>query len=391
MNRTSIRLASIASLALLALGAVAACSGGDSAPPAGNPDPSVDASADAPATDAPPATDAGTDAPSVDASAAFAQIDALIEDARSKKSPTPAVGFALYDKDNKLVYGKTYGSYALNQRVAIASASKMVSGLVLLALVGKGTLSLDSTTGDVLGWQPPKANITLRHLLSFTSGMPPEAACTFDPETTLAACVDTIAAGTPKALPGKLFEYGSAHLHIAARMAEVKTGKSWATLFDENVRVPLGLPADVAYFTFPKGKNGTTNPLIAGGLRTSSDEYARILDVVFHRGAGLGIPDALFTEQAKEPFPDVEIGGSPANGIGVPWHYGLTAWLECSSPATGCAAISSPGTYGFTPWLDRETGYYAVLGMELGEAGSGDFAVPLQQSLKPAIAAALGK
>lgn len=100
---------------------------------------------------------------------------------------------------------------------------------------------------------------------------------------------------------------------------------------------------------------------------------------------------SLFAEQAKEPFPGVEVVGSPANGIGVPFRYGLTAWLECSTPASGCAAISSPGTYGFTPWLDRDLGYYAILGMELDEAGAGSFAVPLQQALKPAIAAALGR
>ena len=39
--------------------------------------------------------------------------------------------------------------------------------------------------------------------------------------------------------------------------------------------------------------------------------------------------------------------------------------LAISTPATGCSSISSPGAFGFTPWLDRITGYYAILGMEI--------------------------
>ena len=41
----------------------------------------------------------------------------------------------------------------LEARTAAASGSKIVSILILLALVTDGTLSLQSTTGSVLGWQ----------------------------------------------------------------------------------------------------------------------------------------------------------------------------------------------------------------------------------------------
>jgi hypothetical protein len=61
----------------------------------------------------------------------------------------------------------------------------------------------------------------------------------------------------------------------------------------------------------------------------------------------------------------------------------------CGTPAAGCAVLSSPGAFGFTPWLDRAAGYYAILGMELDrgavENGVVDFAVRLQQELEPLI------
>jgi CubicO group peptidase (beta-lactamase class C family) len=273
----------------------------------------------------------------------------------------------------------------------------MVSGLVLFHLVDQGKLSLDSTTGTVLGWTGAKANITLRHLLSFTSGLAATNACTANPAITLAACVSTIAATTLSALPGKQFEYGPVHLAVAGRMAEVATGKSWNTLFSESVAQPLGLPSDVKYTTAPRSGTGTTNPLVAAGLQASMNEYRPLLATVFHEGSFGGKTIAsrtLFTTQASEPFPTATIAGSPIADMGLPFHYGLAAWLECAPPANGCAVLSSPGAWGFTPWIDRDAGYYAIIGTFVnssGENGVVDFSVDLAQDLKPEIRKALGK
>jgi len=85
------------------------------------------------------------------------------------------------------------------------------------------------------------------------------------------------------------------------------------------------------------------------------------------------------------------IGSSPFANAGLHFHYGLAAWLECPPPATNCAVLSSPGAFGFTPWFDRDSGYYAILGMEVTDSQSGivAFAVNLAQDLKPLIRTAL--
>jgi len=82
---------------------------------------------------------------------------------------------------------------------------------------------------------------------------------------------------------------------------------------------------------------------------------------------------------------------APFANAGLNFHYGLAAWLECTPPATSCAVLSSPGAFGFTPWFDRDSGYYAILGMEVTESQSGvvAFAVNLAQDLKPLIRSAL--
>lgn len=305
------------------------------------------------------------------------------------------MGLTIYDANGVKRFERMYGSFSADRRVAIASASKMVAGLVIFRLVDQGFLTLDSTTGAVLGWTGPQAAITLRQLLSFTSGLDREAVCTLLAGITLADCVTSISQQPLVAAPGARFDYGSTHLHVAARMAEVATGQSWNELFATQLKSPLALTSpDLAWFTAPRQALGTSNPLIAGGLRATMNEYARFLALDFNRGLHLGNPligSALFTAQASEPYPNAAIGNSPFANAGIDFHYGLAAWLECPPPSANCAVLSSPGAFGFTPWFDRDGGYYAILGMEVTESQSGvvAFAVNLAQELKPLIRAAL--
>jgi CubicO group peptidase (beta-lactamase class C family) len=386
MGQTSVRLSGI--LVTMAM-AVAACRGG------GATADRADGAADTAATDdSTPALDAGGSPDGSDGNAAardFSAVEALLVQ-RSAAAGVTSLGLAIWDARDEKVYEHMLGGFTADTRVAIASASKLVSGLVLLDLIRRGLLSLDSTTGDVLGWTGPSAAITLRHLLSFTSGLPREAACTTTLNTTLAACAATLATATPVAAPGTLFDYGSTHLLVAGAMAERASGQLWADLFAQTLRAPLGLASDVAYYTAPRQALGLANPLLAGGLRASMNDYHHFLATEFHEGVygplTIGTP-ALFDEQAREPFPDAAIGNSPLPAF----RYGFTSWLECNTPETGCQLLASPGAFGFTPWLDRAAGYYAILGMELSSTGSDEgvvaFAVTLQADLQPLIAAAL--
>jgi D-alanyl-D-alanine-carboxypeptidase/D-alanyl-D-alanine-endopeptidase len=323
----------------------------------------------------------------------FAAVDRAASTAFSAQGIS-GMGVAVYDAQGVKRFERMYGSFAPDQRIAIASASKMVAGLTILRLVEQQFLSLDSTTGTVLGWTGPQAQITLRHLLSFTSGLPREAPCTLMQGITLAECVDEISQMTLVAPPGTRFDYGSTHLHVAARMAEVITGAAWADIFAAQLKIPLGLGADMAWYSAPRLGLGTSNPLIAGGLRATMNEYARVLQLEFNRGSYQGnrlIADALFTTQGTEPYPNALIGNSPFANTGLNYHYGLAAWLECPPPATNCTVLSSPGAFGFTPWVDRDGGYYAIIAMEVSEAQSGivAFSVQLAQDLKPLIRDAL--
>ena len=186
----------------------------------------------------------------------------------------------------------------------------MVAGLTILRLVDQGFLTLDSTTGDVLGWTGPQAAITLRQLLSFTSGLPREAPCTLLAEHHARGLrrldlADDAGGGAGHAL--RLRQHPSAR--GGAHGGSGHRANRGPMFSQAQLKTPLGLGADMTWYTAPRQGTGTTNPLIAGGLRATMNEYARVLQLEFNRGVYQGnrlISDALFTAQATEPFPTAD-------------------------------------------------------------------------------------
>jgi len=326
-------------------------------------------------------------------SKAFSSVERTAREAFAQQGLS-GMGLSIYDAHGNKVFEQMYGDFSADRRIPIASASKLVAGLTILRLVDQGKLSLDATTGRVLGWKGAQGAITLEQLLSFTSGLPPRDSCTLRPGITLAECASSLSKLKLVAPPGSRFDYGNTHLHVAGRMAEVATGKSWDAIFGSQLRAPLGLAPQAIFYTWPRRPEGTTNPLLAGGLQMTMHEYAKVLDLEYHRGVYRGqrlIGDALFTRQATEPYPDAVIGDTPVGHIGLNYHYGLANWLECAPPAVDCPVQSSPGAFGFTPWVDRTGGYYAILGMDVGGRRTGvvKFSVLLAQQLRPLIREAI--
>jgi CubicO group peptidase (beta-lactamase class C family) len=213
----------------------------------------------------------------------FAAVDRVAR-AAFETQHISGMGLAIYDAHGNQVFEQMYGDFSPERRIPIASASKLVAGLTILRLIDQRKLSLDSTTGQVLGWKGPQSAITLKQLLSFTSGLPPRDACNMRPEITLAECVQQLSKLKLVAAPGTRFDYGNTHLAVAARMAEVVSGMTWDEVFATQLRAPLGLGKDVIFYTWPRRPTGTTNPLIAAGLQMTMNEYARMLDLEYHRG-----------------------------------------------------------------------------------------------------------
>ncbi len=299
----------------------------------------------------------------------------------------------VFDDSGKLVHSISLGQApGRDEPIAIASASKWVSSTVFLALVQDGKLSLDDTTGQVLGWtEPDIKDITLRHLLSFTSGLQGDD-CVKKVLTSPEECLELIhGAGLEQgAMVGKTFHYGPQHMAVAAAMAKKVTGKSWRELFTEKVVLPSRFTSDAIYYTAPKQKVGIKNPLISGGLTISINDYERFLSALQGIGDSTLLSVDLFTEQHSEQWPtDINVVYTPNPDI----HYALGCWRECSSPddVAACDAdlmVHSAGAFGFVPFMDLTNGSYGVLAAE-GDSGAGRSNLEVLNQLRPMIAEAM--
>jgi CubicO group peptidase (beta-lactamase class C family) len=277
-------------------------------------------------------------------------------------------------QDGRQIYWKQFGRWPKDQRVPIASATKWLSGGVIMSLVDDRILSLDDRASKYLPYMTgEKASITIRQLMSHTAGFagefPLAHRCLGDASDTLAHCAEMLAATPLKAAPGTAFIYAGADMQIAARAAEVASGKDWQTLFRERLVTPLGLVAtDYDY------KGPTRNPRISGGGRSNVSDYMKFLTMLQQHGMYQGhrvlaarAVDAMLRDQTagarivESPFQRL----ARVDPRAAENRYGIGNWLEDLDDAGHASLNSSPGLMGFTPMLDTSRHLQVVVGVEV--------------------------
>jgi CubicO group peptidase (beta-lactamase class C family) len=261
--------------------------------------------------------------------------------------------------------------------VPVASGSKWLSATVIMRLVDRGVMPLDAPLSTWLTdrsgapWTGLLGKATLRHALSFTTGIDGDQASADQPDTTLAEAVVRIyEAQSGSAAPaGSVFSYGSTHLRIAARAAEVATGRPWAEIVSTELTGPLGMTS-----TTVAGPAFQRNPNPAGTVHSNGLDYMRFMLLQLRRGLAGNtrlLGENAIDEQRREQWaPGTTIRNSPyLTQSGRDIHYGLGLWRECATPANVAACdaalrVSSTGAFGWAPWIDLQgpaTGHYAAV------------------------------
>lgn len=289
-------------------------------------------------------------------------------------------GASVYaNKSGVPILRQSFGGYDANTRIPIASASKWVSALTIARVVEKGQLAWTDTVGEFFPAAPAATHaITLAQLYSHTSGLPyDDAVCLSNQSYTLASCAAQILNSPLIGTPGSVFAYGGNSMQVAARMAEVATGKAWDDIFIDEMVLPLGLTAtDWAGQSPQPGYVRRANPRVAGGARTSLDDYASIVDMVLARGRHRGaqfLAETTLVEMERDHVGATTVIYAPPNAtlIYAPpnatpgWGYGLGQWIEEPDTARRASwarpTVSSPGAYGFTPWADLGAGIAGIV------------------------------
>lgn len=305
-----------------------------------------------------------------------------------------------------VVYSGSFGGFTNGQLTQVASASKWVTSTVIMRLVQAGAfphgldtkaseLLVDANTGQP--WTGNMGNITLRNLLSFTSGINGADNASENPLITLQAAVQDIYNDqSPTAsAPGSYFYYGPTHMRIAARMAEVATGESWAQLFADQLHDPFAWSGSSIF------SGGAPNPNPAGGLSCTGLEYMRFVEMQLRDGldgSAVFLPPSAITDQRTDGYgPTTTLANSPyMDRLGYDIHYALGNWLETAnghpeSPSNPVIRYSSTGTFGWAPWVEADGVYGGIIMTQQSTSGDTIPSEVLKAQLDPLIRAALAQ
>ncbi len=179
-------------------------------------------------------------------------LDSAIASALSS-SQTPSAQVSVV-KDGQVVFNRAYGLARLSPavfakpetRYQIASVSKEFVAAAALLLQEQGKLSLDD---KVAKWFPDLTSadtITLRQLLSHTSGYsdywPQDYVMTMvTVPTTSEAIANTYARAPLDYTPGEQWQYSNTGYVVAGRIIEKVTGQTLFNFMNDNLLTPVGI------------------------------------------------------------------------------------------------------------------------------------------------------
>lgn len=304
------------------------------------------------------------------------------------------------DPDYLFAYEK--GSFGIDRVTPLASASKWFLGALAMRMAQAGIVTLEDPMAPPLAFwttSGTKKDVKLKHTLSMTSGFnasPLVGGCQLLPAMTLYNCAKSIHdlrydSLRPGNAPGAQYSYGPHGIQVAAAYLEAKDTsiepsatpareRNFHELLGQHVTSPLGMSSTTWYD--PAG-SPPTNPWVAGGAFSTPRDYAKLLRAFL---GGSFITDMTsFTQQRTAGLPRIFVPSGAVN-----WEYALGSFVECDTPSA-CATSkinSSPGAYGWTGWIDRETGYYALVATEISSGGDRK-GVELEQAMQDLIEAAI--
>jgi CubicO group peptidase (beta-lactamase class C family) len=125
----------------------------------------------------------------------------------------------------------------------LASLTKLFTSVAVLQQVERGTLGLDTEIDRYAhrhgGREVPEWGLTLRHLLTHTSGLPPELPLYDRPSPRARA--DALWNERPQTRPGVQHRYSDLNLLLAQQVLELVTGRGLDVLLRDGVLRPLGM------------------------------------------------------------------------------------------------------------------------------------------------------
>ncbi|MFE5141410.1 serine hydrolase domain-containing protein [Streptomyces fagopyri] len=260
----------------------------------------------------------------------------------------------------------------------LASVTKPIVGLAVMALVERGALDLAGVVGSYLPEYRGgnKADLTLAQLLTHTSGLPGQVPL-YREHPTRAALLEALRLLPPRTAPGTRVEYSSQGFILLGLIAESAAGAPLDELVDRLVCAPLGMKATgfvpdaalraraVATEDCPwrghvvTGEVHDENAVVLDGIAGHAGLFAPIADLErLGRSLAAGAREVL----RPETFALMTAAHTDAHALrrGLAWQ-GQDPVGSPVGPSFGPTSFGHTGFTGTSIWIDPATGRYAVL------------------------------
>ncbi|MBM4088833.1 MAG: beta-lactamase family protein, partial [Planctomycetes bacterium] len=279
--------------------------------------------------------------------------------------------------------------------------TKPITATAVMMLHEEGRLSLDEPVSKYIPEfadvqfekQPPARPITLRDLMTHTSGVGGSQ----QNEGTLKATAEAIARRPLLCQPGEKWNYGPG-LTVCGRVVEVVSGQPFEQFLAERIFAPLGMhdttffPNDeqqkrlarlykpgaakgtleaTSHWLSHLGEDRTPNP--SGGLFSTASDLARCYQMILNGGAYGGrrfLNDRTVNEMISCQTGELTTGFTPGNCWGLGWCVvrqpeGVTVMLTPGSCGHG-------GAFGTQGWIDVQRKMIFVLMIQRTDFGNSD-------------------
>lgn len=305
----------------------------------------------------------------------FSAVTALATGALSGQnvnSPVPGFDLLLM-KDGVVVYHRSFGAWSLDRPANADSATKTLSGALIMSLTDSSTLpfSLDTKLSAYIpAFSGDKANINIRQSFSHTSGLG-DSAFVGSNTLTLQQVAQRIALVPLEfSPPNSAFSYGGTSMHAAGAVAEIVGQKPWNTLFAERILGPIGMTHTSFVLTNP------SNPRIAGGCESNASDFSIFMEMLRRGGVALNghrvlshaAVNQLFTRQTASPIVILNTPVQSPYTDGA--DYGVGVWLDERDASGKLIGALAAGARGFSSWIDFDDGMVGVFATDLSAAGN---------------------
>lgn len=282
----------------------------------------------------------------------------------------------------------------------IASQSKPITAACLMMLVDEGKLKLDDPVAKYLPefnnlWlatehddahmvlKRPRHAITVREILSHTSGMPFSSAMEQPTLDTLPLREGARSyAMTPLLFePGSKYQYSNAGINTAGRLIEALSGMPYAEFLSTRLFKPLGMKdttfwptraqlarlaksykpnaaktdleeTTVTQLRYPLDDR-TRQPMPAGGLFSTATDMARFCQMILNKGVYKG--KRYLSEEAVHQMTMKQTGEGVPEGYGLGWSTGGGSFGHGGAYATNMNIDSNRGL--ITIWMVQHAGF----------------------------------